>query len=58
MIIAVPAEVAIFAASSLVRMPPRESSDAAAPAIASISGVIASTSGMKRTVGSSDGGAV
>ena len=35
-----PAEVAMRAASILVRMPPRESSDAAPPAIASISGVI------------------
>ena len=43
MIIAVPAEVAILPASSLVLMPPREISDAAAPAMASISGVIFST---------------
>ena len=46
MIIAVPAAVAILPASSLVRMPPRDSSEAAAPAIASISGVMRSTSGM------------
>ena len=37
----VPAVVAIFAASILVRMPPRDSSDSAAPAIASISEVTA-----------------
>ena len=46
MIIAVPAAVAILPASSLVRMPPRDSSEAAAPAIASISGVMRSTTGM------------
>ena len=45
MIMAVPAALAILPASSLVFMPPREYSDAAAPAIASISGVIASTTG-------------
>ena len=39
MIMCVPAEVAMRAASILVRMPPRESSEAAPPAIASISGV-------------------
>ena len=41
----VPAAVAIFAASILVRMPPRDSSEPAAPAIATISGVMRSTSG-------------
>ena len=48
MIMAVPAAVAILPASSLVRMPPRDSSDAGPPAIASISGVMRSTSGTKR----------
>src|SRR5258708_2957714 len=41
----VPDVVAIFAASILVRMPPRDSSDSAAPAIASISEVTDSTIG-------------
>ena len=50
MIMAVPAAVAILPASSLVRMPPRDSSEAAAPAIASISGVMRSTTGMKLRV--------
>ena len=39
--ICVPPMVAIFPASILVRMPPRDSSDLAAPAIASISAVTA-----------------
>ena len=43
-----PAEVAMRAASILVRMPPRDSSDAAPPAIASISGVTRSTTGSNR----------
>jgi hypothetical protein len=59
MIIAVPAASAILPASILVRMPPRDSSDAAPPAIASISGVMASTTGMKLSrLGSLAGGAV
>ena len=41
MIMCVPAAVAILPASILVRMPPRDSSEPAPPAIASISGVIA-----------------
>ena len=43
--IVVPAAVAILPASILVCMPPRDSSEPAPPAIASISGVIRSTSG-------------
>ena len=43
MTIAVPAAVAILPASILVCMPPRDSSEPAAPAIASISGVMRST---------------
>ena len=42
----VPAVVAILPASILVVMPPRDSSEPDAPAIASISGVMRSTSGM------------
>ena len=42
----VPAVVAIFAASILVRMPPRDNSEAAPPAIASISAVTRSTTGI------------
>ena len=57
MIIAVPAAVAILPASSLVCMPPRDSSEPALPAIASISGVMRSTSGRKRASGSCAGGA-
>ncbi len=45
----VPVAVAILAASTLVCMPPRDSSEAALPAIASISAVTLSTSG--RNVG-------
>ncbi len=41
----VPAVVAILPASILVCMPPRDSAEAAAPAIASISGVMRGTSG-------------
>ena len=47
----VPPAVAILPASILVRMPPRDSSDAAPPAIASISGVMRSTTGMCRAAG-------
>ena len=43
-----PAATAIFAASTLVAMPPEPTSDAEPPAIASISGVMRGTSGMKR----------
>src|SRR6516162_3340142 len=43
--ICVPPWVAILPASILVCMPPRDSSDPAAPAIASIAGVMRSTSG-------------
>ena len=53
----VPAEVAIRAASILVRMPPRDSSDAAPPAIASISGVTLSTTGRSLACALPDGGA-
>ena len=41
----VPAVVAILPASILVSMPPRESSEPDAPAIASISGVMRATIG-------------
>ena len=58
MIIAVPAAVAIFPASSLVFMPPREISEAAAPAMASMAGVILSTTGKNSASGSRCGGAV
>ena len=45
------------AASILVRMPPRDNSDAAPPAIASISGVTLSTTGRSlRVRRSSEGG--
>ena len=53
----VPALVAIRAASILVCMPPRESSEPAAPAIASISGVMRGTQGMCRAPASLSGGA-
>jgi len=56
-VIAVPAAVAILPASSLVRMPPRDSSDSAAPAIASICGVMRSTSGISLADEFADGGA-
>ena len=42
----------------IVFMPPRESSDPALPAIASISAVMRGTSGRKTAFGSSKGGAV
>ena len=54
----VPAVVAIFAASILVVMPPRDSSDSAAPAIASISDVTDSTTGISFASGLAPGGAV
>src|SRR5579883_3437135 len=53
----VPAVVAILAASILVRMPPRDSSDPAAPAIASISLVTDSTTGISLAWGLAAGGA-
>ena len=53
----VPARVAILPASILVCMPPRESSEPAAPAMASISGVIWLTSGMSLACAFSPGGA-
>src|SRR2546423_11600019 len=53
----VPAVVAIFAASILVRMPPRDNSDPAAPAIASISEVTDSTIGTSSAFGLLAGGA-
>src|SRR5204863_9711635 len=53
----VPAVVAIFAASILVYMPPRDSSDPAAPAIASISEVTDSTIGTSSAFGLLAGGA-
>ena len=49
--IAAPAAVAIFPASILVFMPPRDSSEPAEPAIASIAGVIAGTKSMKAASG-------
>src|SRR5450631_2295901 len=54
----VPAVVAIFAASILVYMPPRDSSDSAAPAIASISAVTDFTIGISFASGLPPGGAV
>src|SRR6202171_6107663 len=53
----VPAVVAIFAASILVYMPPRDSSDSAAPAIASISDEKDSTIGISLAFGFAAGGA-
>ena len=54
----VPPAAAIFPASTLVRMPPRERSEPAPPAIASMAGVMRSTTGMWRAAGSEAGGAV
>ena len=54
----VPPEIAILAASTLVRMPPLDSSEAGPPAMASISGVMRSTTGRCRASGSTFGGAV
>ena len=45
---AVPPPTAILAASTLVRMPPRDSSEPASPAMASISGVMRGTTGIRR----------
>ena len=56
MTICVPACVAILAASILVCMPPRESSEPAAPAIASMPAVMYSTSGTSFAVAFSVGG--
>src|SRR6201982_2175325 len=53
----VPAVVAILAASILVYMPPRDSSDSAAPAMASISDVTDSTTGISFAPGLLAGGA-
>src|SRR6201999_2327182 len=53
----VPAVVAILAASILVYMPPRDNSDSAAPAIASISEVTDSTIGISLASGLRPGGA-
>jgi hypothetical protein len=55
--ICVPEVVAIFAASILVNMPPRDNSDPAAPAIASISEVTDSTIGISFASGLALGGA-
>src|SRR6202023_1540999 len=55
--ICVPDVVAIFAASILVRIPPRDNSDSAAPAIASISEVTVSTTGTSFAAGLLAGGA-
>ena len=55
MIICAPALVAILPASILVSMPPRDSSEPDAPAIASISGVMRGTTGT-RLAPASDGG--
>src|SRR6202051_1618812 len=52
----VPAEVAIFAASILWNRPPRENSDSAPPAIASISAVTESTNGISFAPGLEAGG--
>ena len=57
MTMCVPALVAIRAASILVCMPPRDSSEPAAPAIASISGVTRATQGMCRAAALMPGGA-
>ena len=56
MIMAVPAVVAILPASSLVSMPPRAWSEAAAPAIASIAGVMRGTVSISSASGSVAGG--
>ena len=53
-----PAETAIFAAMTLVVMPPEPTSDADAPAMDSISGVICRTSRMNCAFGSLFGSAV
>src|SRR3954454_14293988 len=55
--ICVPDVVAILAASIFVYMPPRDSSDSAAPAIASISDVTDSTIGISLAFGLAPGGA-
>src|SRR6201991_4439392 len=55
--ICVPLMVAILAASILVYMPPRDSSDSAAPAMASISDVTDSTIGISLAFGLAPGGA-
>src|ERR1700748_3075332 len=55
--ICVPAVVAILAASILVYMPPRDNSDSAAPAIASMSEVTDSTIGISFAFGLLPGGA-
>src|SRR3954467_8640605 len=55
--IGVRAEVAIFAASILVNMPPRDNSDSAAPAIASMSAVTDLTIGISFAAGLVAGGA-
>ncbi len=52
-----PPAAAMRAASILVRMPPREASEAAPPAIASIRGVTRSTSAISLARGFSCGGA-
>ena len=52
-----PPVVAILPASILVVMPPRDSSEPDAPAIASISGVMRSTSGMRLACTPGRGGA-
>src|ERR1700685_4680229 len=52
-----PPPVTILAASSFVCMPPRDNSDPAAPALASISGVMRSTSGICRADAAVPGGA-
>ena len=56
--IAAPAAVAMRPASIFVFMPPRERSEPAEPAIASIAEVIAGTKSMKEAFGSAAGGAV
>ena len=56
--IAQPAWVAIWAATSLVRMPPEEYPGGGSPPIASISGVSAATTGICAAAGSRRGSAV
>src|SRR5690348_10461515 len=58
MAMAHPADVAILAAAILVAMPPDPTAEAEPPPIASISGVISRTSGIRRAVGSRFGSAV
>ena len=58
MTIWVPPDTAILAASILVTMPPRDSSEPTSPAMASIAGVISRTSSSRRASALEPGGAV